>query len=141
MSLFPKKVKHRKWQTGRQHPEKLSRPATRGVEINFGSHALKATTPARVKSNQIEAARRAMSRHMGKTGRSWIRIFPDRPFTKKPSEVKMGKGKGDLQGYEAVVKPGRIIFEIDGVTEEVAKEALRKAGTKLPLKTKIVARD
>ena len=141
MSLFPKKVKHRKWQTGRQHPENLSRPATRGVEINFGSHALKATTPARVKSNQIEAARRAMSRHMGKTGRSWIRIFPDRPFTKKPSEVKMGKGKGDLQGYEAVVKPGRIIFEIDGVTEEVAKEALRKAGTKLPLKTKIVARD
>lgn len=139
--LFPKKVKHRKWQTGRQHPDKLTRTATRGVEINFGSHALKATTPARVKSNQIEAARRAMSRHMGKTGRSWIRIFPDRPFTKKPSEVKMGKGKGDLQGYEAVVKPGRIIFEIDGVTEEVAKEALRKAGTKLPLKTKIVARD
>jgi len=141
MSLFPKKVKHRKWQTGRKHPDKINTPATRGVEINFGSHALKATTPARVKSNQIEAARRAMSRHMGKTGRSWIRIFPDRPFTKKPSEVKMGKGKGDLQGYEAVVKPGRIIFEIDGVTEEVAKEALRKAGTKLPLKTKVVARD
>jgi len=141
MSLFPKKVKHRKWQTGRQHPDKINTPATRGVEINFGSHALKATTPARVKSNQIEAARRAMSRHMGKTGRAWIRIFPDRPFTKKPSEVKMGKGKGDLQGYEAVVKPGRIIFEIDGVTEEVAKEALRKAGTKLPLKTKVVARD
>ena len=141
MSLFPKKVKHRKWQTGRQHPDKINTPATRGVEINFGSHALKATTPARVKSNQIEAARRAMSRHMGKTGRAWIRIFPDRPFTKKPSEVKMGKGKGDLQGYEAVVKPGRIIFEVDGVTEEVAKEALRKAGTKLPLKTKVVARD
>lgn len=139
--LFPKKVKHRKWQTGRQHPDKLVRPATRGVEINFGSHALKATSHARVKSNQIEAARRAMSRHMGKTGRSWIRVFPDRPFTKKPSEVKMGKGKGDLQGYEAIVRPGRIIFEIDGVTEEVAKEALRKAGTKLPLKTKIVARD
>jgi len=141
MALFPKKVKHRKWQTGRQHPDKINTPATRGVTISFGSHALKATTPARVKSNQIEAARRAMSRHMGKTGRSWIRIFPDRPFTKKPSEVKMGKGKGDLQGYEVVVKPGRIIFELDGVTEEVAKEALRKAGTKLPLKTKIVARD
>ena len=141
MALFPKKVKHRKWQTGRQHPDKINTPATRGVEINFGSHGLKATTPARVKSNQIEAARRAMSRHMGKTGRAWIRIFPDRPYTKKPSEVKMGKGKGDLQGYEAVVKPGRIIFEVDGVTEEVAKEALRKAGTKLPLKTKIVARD
>jgi large subunit ribosomal protein L16 len=139
--LFPKKVKHRKWQTGRQHPDKLNRPATRGVEISFGSHGLKATSHARVKSNQIEAARRAMSRHMGKTGRAWIRIFPDRPFTKKPSEVKMGKGKGDLQGYEAVVKPGRIIFELDGVTDEVAVEALRKAGTKLPLKTKIVARD
>lgn len=141
MTLFPKKVKHRKWQTGRQHPEKLNRPATRGVNIDFGSHGLKATTHARVKSNQIEAARRAMSRHLGKTGRSWIRIFPDRPFTKKPAEVKMGKGKGDLQGYEVIVRPGRIVFEVDGVSDEVAKEALRKAGTKLPLKTKVVVRD
>lgn len=139
--LFPKKVKHRKWQTGRQNPAKLERPATRGVDLSFGSYGLKAITHARVKSNQIEAARRAMSRHLGKTARVWIRIFPDRPFTKKPSEVKMGKGKGDLQGYEVVVKPGRIIFEVEGVTAEVAKEGLRKAGTKLPLKTKIVARD
>ncbi len=141
MALFPKKVKHRKWQTDRKNPEKLSRPATRGVSVDFGSHGLKATTHARVKSNQIEAARRAMSRHLGKTGRAWIRIFPDRPFTRKPAEVKMGKGKGDLQGYEVVVKPGKIIFEVDGVTNDVAKEALRKAGTKLPLKTKVVVRD
>lgn len=140
MALFPKKVKHRKWQTGRQNPEKLLRKATRGVDVAFGSFGLKAVGHARIKSNQLEAARRAMSRHMGKTGSSWIRVFPDRPFTKKPSEVKMGKGKGDLQGYEVPVLPGRILFEIDGVPEEVAREALRKASTKLPVKTKVVAR-
>ena len=140
MALFPKKVKHRKWQTGRQNPVKLQRHATRGVDISFGSHGLKAMGHARIDSNQLEAARRAMSRHMGKVGRSWIRIFPDRPFTQKPSEVKMGKGKGDLQGYEVEVLAGRILFEVDGVPEEVAKEALRKAGTKLPVKTKVVAR-
>ncbi len=140
MTLFPKKVKYRKWQTARKHPEKMLRPETRGTEVNFGSFGLKATTPARVKSNQIEAARRAMSHHLGKTGRAWVRIFPDRPFTKKPAEVKMGKGKGDLQGYEVEIHPGRVIFEVDGVTAEVAKESLRKAGTKLPIKTKVVAR-
>lgn len=138
--LFPKKVKHRKWQTKRTHPDKQMRPDTRGVEVVFGSFGLKALSYKRVRSNQIEAARRAMSRHMGKVGRTWIRIFPDRPFTKKPAEVKMGKGKGDLQGYEVEVFPGRIVFEIDGVPEEIAREALRKAGTKLPLKTKVVAR-
>jgi len=141
MSLFPKKVKHRKWQTGRQNAAKLERPETRGVDVSFGSHGLKAMGQARIRSNQLEAARRAMSRHLGKVGRSWIRIFPDRPYTKKPAEVKMGKGKGDLQGYEAPVRPGRILFEVDGVPEDVAKEALRKAGTKLPVKTKIVARN
>ncbi len=140
MALFPKKVKHRKWQTGRQNPSKLLRHATRGVDVSFGSFGLKALAHARIRSNQIEAARRAMSRHMGKNGSSWIRIFPDRPFTKKPSEVKMGKGKGDLQGYEVEILAGRILFEVDGVSEEIAKEALRKAGTKLPVKTKIVAR-
>jgi large subunit ribosomal protein L16 len=139
--LFPKKVKHRKWQTGRENARKKFRADTRGVTLAFGSYGLKATTQKRVRSNQIEAARRAMSRHMGKVGRSWIRIFPDRPFTKKPAEVKMGKGKGDPQGYEFEVYPGRIIFEIDGVPEDVAREALRKAGTKLPVKTKVVARD
>lgn len=140
MSLFPKKVKYRKWQTGRQNPRKLIRPETRGINVDFGSYGLKAISHARVRSNQIEAARRTMARHIGKLGRVWVRIFPDRPFTQKPAEVKMGKGKGDLQGYEVPVRPGRIIFEVDGVTADVAKEALRKAGTKLPLKTKIVAR-
>lgn len=140
MTLFPKKVKHRKWQTGRQNPEKETRHATRGVNVDFGSFGLKALTYYRVKSNQIEAARKAMSRQLGKTGRAWIRIFPDRPYTQKPAEVKLGKGKGDLQGYVVEVYPGRIIFEVDGVTDEVAKEALRKAGTKLGVKTKVVAR-
>jgi len=140
MSLFPKKVKHRKWQTGRKNSAKLLRHDTRGTTVDFGSYGLKVLAHARIRSNQIEAARRAMSRAMGKTGRSWIRVFPDRPFTKKPSEMKMGKGKGDLQGYEAEVLAGRIIFEIEGVPEDVAREALRKAGTKLPVKTKIVAR-
>lgn len=140
MALFPKKVKHRKWQTGRKNSAKLLRHDTRGTTVAFGSYGLKVLAHARIRSNQIEAARRAMSRAMGKTGRSWIRVFPDRPFTKKPSEMKMGKGKGDLQGYEAEVLAGRIIFEIEGVPEDVAREALRKAGTKLPVKTKIVAR-
>ncbi|MFT5179930.1 MAG: large subunit ribosomal protein L16 [Candidatus Paceibacteria bacterium] len=139
--LFPKKVKHRKWHKTRRGSTKDNRVESRGVDVSFGQFGLKATSTKRIKSNQLEAARRAMSRHMGKVGRSWIRIFPDRPFTKKPSEVKMGKGKGDLQGYEFEVLPGRIIFEVDGVTEEVAREALRKAGTKLPIKSRVVARN
>jgi large subunit ribosomal protein L16 len=139
--LFPKKVKHRKWQTGRMNDSKRLRPETKGITVSFGQFGLKAVSQKRVRSNQIEAARKAMTRHLGKTGKYWIRIFPDRPFTKKPSEVKMGKGKGDLQGYEVDVFPGRVLFEVDGVTDEVAKEALRKAGTKLPVKTKVVARD
>jgi large subunit ribosomal protein L16 len=139
--LIPKKVKHRKWQTRRIHPDKMVKSKEKGATVSFGSFGLKATTYNRIASNQIEAARRAMSRHLGKTGRSWIRIFPDRPVTKKPAEVKMGKGKGDPQHFVCEVFPGRIIFEVDGVTEEVAREALRKAGTKLPVKTKIVARD
>lgn len=138
--LFPKKVKHRKWQTGRKNASKMQRADTKGITVAFGSFGLKAVSHKRVRSNQIEAARRAMSRHLGKTGRAWVRIFPDRPFTKKPAEVKMGKGKGDLQGYEFEVHPGRVLFEVDGVTEEVAREALRKAGTKLPVKTKVIER-
>ena len=140
MSFFPKKVKYRKWQTTRRHATKNDRAETRGLKVSFGSFGLKAMSHARVKSNQLEAARRAMSRQLGKFGRAWTRVFPDRPFTKKPSEVKMGKGKGDVQGYETEVFAGRIIFEVDGVSPEIAKEALRKAGTKLPLKTKVVAR-
>jgi large subunit ribosomal protein L16 len=94
----------------------------------------------RIKSNQIEAARRVISRSMGKSGRVWIRVFPDRPFTAKPAEVGMGKGKGDIQGYQFEVLPGAIIFEVDGVEESVAREALRKAGAKLPLTSKVVSR-
>jgi len=137
--LFPKKVKHRKWQTMRKNPKKVGAD-TRGVTVAFGSHGLKAMGQARIRSNQIEAARKVVSRSVGKTGRFWIRIFPDMPYTKKPAEVKLGKGKGDLEGYVAAVRPGRILFEVDGVTEAIAREALRKAGTKLPVKTKIVAR-
>lgn len=137
--LFPKKVKYRKWQTMRRNPDRVG-PATRGVTVAFGSYGLKAMAAARVTSNQIESARKAISKAVGKTGRVWIRIFPDMPFTKKPAEVKMGKGKGDLEGYCAPVLPGRVMFEVDGVTPAVAMEALRKGGTKMPIKTKIVAR-
>lgn len=139
MSLFPKKVKYRKWQTGRTNPAKIGM-ATRGLTVSFGSFGLKAETAGRVRSNQIEAARKTISRQMQKKGKLWIRVFPDRPFTAKAAEVGMGKGKGDLQGYEVQIKPGRMIFEVDGLTEEVAREALRKAGAKLPVKTKIIAR-
>ena len=137
--LFPKKVKHRKWQTTRKNPKKLG-VATRGITVAFGSYGLKATTAHRIRSNQIEAARRSITRFMGKTGKMWIRIFPDRPYTAKAAEVGMGKGKGDLQGYEVSVLPGRIMFEVDGVAGGVAREALRKAGAKLPVKSKVVAR-
>lgn len=137
--LFPKKVKHRKWQTARRNPNKIS-PATRGTNLVFGSFGLKALMTARIKSNQIEAARKVISRKLAKTGKIWIKIFPDRPYTAKAAEVGMGKGKGAPQGYCFEVRPGRIIFEVDGVEEDIAREALRKAGTKLPVKTKIVSR-
>ena len=139
--LFPKKVKHRKWQVMRRSEEKLNSPDTRGVTVSFGSYGLKATTASRVRSNQIEAARRVISRTLGKTGKIWIRIFPDRPVTQKPAEVGMGSGKGDPQYFMFEVAPGRILFEIDGVSEEVAKEAFRKATAKLPLKAKFVRRN
>ncbi len=138
--LFPKKVKHRKWQTARLSETKLNRPETRGIELSFGSFGLKAETAARVDARQIEAARRAMTRKAGKTAKIWIRVFPDRPFTQKAAEVPMGKGKGDPQGYCFEVRPGRVLFEVDGITEEVAREALRKAGTKLPIKCKVISR-
>lgn len=139
--LFPKKVKHRKWQIGRKSPLKRSMPDTRGVSVSFGAFGLRALSPSRVKSNQIEAARRVISRTLGKTGRVWIRIFPDKPITKKPAEVGMGKGKGDPDHFVFEVRPGRILFEIDGVSEDVAREAFRKAVAKLPLKGKLVTRD
>jgi large subunit ribosomal protein L16 len=137
--LIPKKVKYRKWHTFRKNPLKTG-VATRGTYLSFGSYGLKATSAARVRSNQLEAARKVLSRSLGKTGRVWIRVFPDMPYTQKPAEVKLGKGKGDLSGYQVPVKPGRIMFEIEGVDEVTAKEAIRKAGTKLPLKSKFVMR-
>lgn len=138
--LIPKKVKHRKWQTGRKNKEKYSRADTRGTTLSFGSFGLKAETQSRMTSNQIESARKALSRQLTKVGRVWIRIFPDRPITQKAEQVGMGKGKGDPKGYCFEVLPGRIIFEVDGVDEKIAKEALRKAGTKLPVKTRIISR-
>lgn len=136
--LYPKKVKFRKWQ--KKRTDMTGRVETRGTTISFGSFALKSESLARITSNQIEAARKAASRHLGKVGRMWVRVFPDRPITSKPAEVPMGGGKGDLDGYCMEILPGRIIFEVDGVTEAVAREALRKAGTKMPVKTRIVAR-
>lgn len=138
--LAPKKAKYRKWQTGRRGARRMNMPETRGITVSFGSFGLKAMTQARVTSNQLEAARRALTRAGGKSAKIWTRIFPDRPYTQKAAEVGMGSGKGDVAGYVAEVRPGRIIFEIDGASEEVAREALRKAGTKLPLTARVVAR-
>lgn len=138
--LFPKKVKHRKWQTQRMSEKRLNRPDTRGIGLAFGSYALKALTPARVTSNQIEAARKVLTRATAKTGKLWIRIFPDRPVTAKPAEVGMGSGKGDPKHYVFQVRPGRVLFEMDGVPEDIARAHLRQAGMKLPVKTTIITR-
>jgi large subunit ribosomal protein L16 len=140
MQFFPKKVLHRKWHVMRRNPSR-SKVETRGATLSFGSYGIKATSEARVRSNQLEAARKVISRSLGKTGKMWIRVFPDMPFTQKPAEVKMGKGKGDPQGYQVQVWPGKIMFEIDGLDEKSAREAMRKAGTKLPLKTRFVSRE
>lgn len=137
--LLPKKVKYRKWHTMRRNAKK-GKVETRGITVAFGSHGLKATTHARVRSNQIESARKVVVRSLGKTGRMWLRIFPDKPFTQKPPEVKLGKGKGDPQGYEVEVWPGRVIFEVDGVEDKLAVDTLVKAAKKLPLKAKVVTR-
>ena len=134
--LQPKRTKFRK-----QHKGRIHGVAKGGSELNFGSFGLKATQPERVTARQIEAARRAMTRHMKRQGRVWIRIFPDVPVTSKPTEVRMGKGKGSVDYWACKVKPGRVMFELDGVSEAVAKEALRLAAMKLPIKTRIVARE
>ncbi len=139
VSLIPKKVKYRKWHTFRRNPNRVT-PTTRGAKISFGSYGLKSMTAGRIKSNQIESARKVLSRELGKNGRVWIRIFPDMPYTQKPPEVKLGKGKGDPQGYQVPVLAGRVLFEVDGVDEATAREAIRKAGTKLPVKTRFAAR-
>jgi len=138
--LAPKKAKFRKWQTGRKHLRRMNAPETRGISVSFGSFGLKAITAARITSNQIESARRALTRAGGKSAKVWVRVFPDRPFTQKAAEVGMGSGKGDVAGYVVEVRPGRVIFEIDGAPEEISREALRKAGTKLPVKARVVAR-
>jgi large subunit ribosomal protein L16 len=139
--LFPKKVKHRKWQTQRLSEKKLNRPDTRGITLAFGSFALKALSPARVTSNQIESARKVLTRATAKSGKLWIRIFPDRPITAKPAEVGMGSGKGDPKHYVFQVRPGRVLFELDGVDEKIARAHLRQAGMKLPVKTTVISRN
>ena len=133
--MQPKRTKYRKAHKGRIHGL-----AKGGTALNFGAFGLKALTPERVTARQIEAARRAITRHMKRQGRVWIRIFPDVPVTKKPTEVRMGKGKGSVELWAARVKPGRIVFEIDGVPEDVAKEALRLGAMKLPIMTRVVTR-
>jgi large subunit ribosomal protein L16 len=133
--LQPKRTKFRKVHKGRNRGN-----AKGGFELNFGSHGLKALEPERVTARQIEAARRAITRQMKRAGRVWIRIFPDLPVTKKPIEVRMGKGKGSVEFWACRVKPGRVMFEIDGVPDPVAREALRLGAAKLPIKTRVVAR-
>ena len=137
--LIPKKVKHRKWQRARRNLDK-AKVETRGSTLSFGSFGIKSLAYGRITSNQIESARKAMSRAIKKTGKIWIRIFPDRPFTSKPPEVPMGKGKGDPEGYCFEVYPGRMLFEIDGVDAATALESLARASDKLPVKTKVVSR-
>ena len=136
MPLMPKRTKYRKMQKGRNRGK-----ATRGTSVTDGEYGLQAAGAALIKSNQIEAARIAMTRYIKRGGQVWIKIFPDKPITKKPAETRMGKGKGAPEYWVAKVKPGRVMFEISGVSEDVAKEALRLAANKLPLKTKFVVRE
>ena len=133
--LSPKKTKYRKSFKGRIHGT-----AKGGTLLNFGSYGLKAVEPERITARQIEAARRAITRHMKRQGRVWIRIFPDLPVTDKPAEVRMGKGKGAVDYWAARVHPGRIMFEIDGVADDIARDALKLGAAKLPIKTRIVTR-
>jgi large subunit ribosomal protein L16 len=136
MPVMPKRTKYRKMQKGRNRGK-----ATRGNVVNEGEYGLQATTAGWIKANQIEAARVAMTRYIKRGGKVWIKVFPDKPITKKPAETRMGKGKGAPEYWVAVVKPGRVMFEIAGVSEEVAREALRLAAHKLPVQTKFVKRE
>ncbi len=133
--LQPKKIKHRKWQKGRSRKRVTE---TRGININFGSFGLQSLSSAYIDSKQIEAARKAISHFTKRGGKVWIRIFPDKPITQRPPELTMGGGKGAVDHYVFPVKPGRILFEIDGLSEEISKEALMKAGHKLSVKTRVV---
>lgn len=132
---IPKRMKYRKQQRGR-----MSGTATRGAEISFGEYGLKALEPAWITGKQIEASRVAMTRFVKRGGKIWIRVFPDKPITKKPAETRMGKGKGAPEGWVAVIKPGRVLFEMEGVDEKTAWEAMRLAAQKLPIKTKFISR-
>ena len=133
--LQPKKVKHRKWQRGRTKGYE-----TRGTELAFGAYGLKSLEARWITSRQIEAARRAMTHYTKRGGRIWIRIFPDKPITKKPAETRMGSGKGEVEEYVAVVKPGTVLFEMGAVEDKVAQEALKLAAHKLPIKTRIISK-
>lgn len=135
--LIPKKVKHRKWHKGRGRNKRI---ASNKIALAYGSYGLKAQTPAWISSRQIEAARRVMTRYLRKGGKMWIRIFPDHPITRKGSEVPMGSGKGAVEHYVIPVRPGTVMFEIDGVADDQAKEALRLAAYKLPVKTTVISR-
>ncbi len=133
--LQPKRTKYRK-----QHKGRIHGTAKGGTTLAFGQFGLKATTPERISARQIEAARRAITRHMKRVGKLWIRIFPDVPVSQKPAEVRQGKGKGSPEWWAARVKPGRIMFELDGVSEDLAREAFRRAAAKLPVQTKFISR-
>lgn len=133
--LMPKRVKYRK-----QHRGRMKGQASRGTEVSFGDYGLQALEPSWITSRQIEAARRAVVRFVRRGGKLWIRVFPDKPVTAKPAETRMGSGKGNVDHWVAVVKPGRVLFEISGVSEEVAREAMRLAGHKLPIRTQFVAK-
>jgi len=135
--LQPRKVKHRKWQKGRR---RLKGTAKGGTKISFGSFGLKAQGTSRLTARQIESARRTITRYIQRGGKIWIRVFPDKPITSKGIEIPMGGGKGSVDHYAVLVKPGRIIFEMDGVSEETAREAMRRASHKLPIPTKFVKR-
>ena len=134
--LMPKRVKYR-----RQHRGRMTGKATRGNFVSYGDYGIQATEPCWITANQIEAARIAINRYVKRGGKVWIKIFPDKSVTKKPAEVRMGSGKGNPEFWVAVVKPGRVLFEIAGVTEEIAREAMRLAGHKLPCKTKFIAKE
>jgi large subunit ribosomal protein L16 len=133
--LMPKRVKYRK-----QHRGRLKGKESRGITVAFGDYGLQALEPCWMSARQIEAARRAIVRHMRRRGKYWVRLFPDKPITSKPAETRMGKGKGEVEYWAAVVRPGRVMFEVGGVDEDVANEALRLAAHKLPIKTQIVER-
>jgi len=135
--LIPKKVKHRKWQKGRSLKRTVE---TRGLELSFGSYGLQSLGSSWITSAQIEAARKALTNFIKREGKIWIRVFPDKPITQKPPEVTMGAGKGAVDHYVCPIKPGRILFEMDGVSESVARDAFRLAGHKLPVKTRIVVK-